>query len=374
LSPPSPLPPGAKEISMQLNDIWEDVLQDDDMDANSACNLNSPQLVQDSLNSNQPTPFSLELPPSYDNSPMIEITELMVDTSDPTSTPKKSELDILTPMPSPLNKHSKCQNEFCPYHNNVKISAVSSPSVYSFNSPDTSHSIKPPKTTKKRPNNKNEWSDVKRKRLLNLGQKYITKKGIAKDEKTLGLPCKCRYQCSNKITHEHRVKCFSHFWGLGDRTKQWNFVIKYTEKIKKKRCLNQDVPNNRKFTYKYYLPLITNSNEFLCEKVLVCQTMFLNTLAASSRIFKTAWKKFDGSAIVEQDQRGRHANHRTIITDNMKQSVCDHVRAFAPVESHYVRKNNTKLYLNGDLSIAKMHKLYLEWHDAEKYTCKASLR
>jgi hypothetical protein len=170
------------------------------------------------------------------------------------------------------------------------------------------------------------------------------------------------------------VKCFSHFWGLGDTTKQWNFVIKYTEKIKKKRCLNQDVPNNRKFTYKYYLPLITNSNEFLCEKVLVCQTMFLNTLAASSRIFKTAWKKFDGSAIVEQDQRGRHANHRTIITDNMKQSVCDHVRAFAPVESHYVRKNNTKLYLNGDLSIAKMHKLYLEWHDAEKYTCKASLR
>jgi hypothetical protein len=146
LSPPSPLPPGAKEISMQLNDIWEDVLQDDDMDANSACNLNSPQLVQDSLNSNQPTPFSLELPPSYDNSPMIEITELMVDTSDPTSTPKKSELDILTPMPSPLNKHSKCQNEFRPYHNNVNISAVSSPSVYSFNSPDTSHSTKPLKT------------------------------------------------------------------------------------------------------------------------------------------------------------------------------------------------------------------------------------
>ncbi|XP_073956599.1 uncharacterized protein [Choristoneura fumiferana] len=100
--------------------------------------------------------------------------------------------------------------------------------------------------------------------------------------------------------------------------------------------------------------------------------MFINTLAVTTRILKTAWKKYDGSTIIEEDQRGRHDNHKTILTDSMIQSVCDHVRAFTPVESHYTRKSSQKLYLPGELSIAKMHKLYLEWFDADKYTCKAS--
>lgn len=72
------------------------------------------------------------------------------------------------------------------------------------------------------------------------------------------------------------------------------------------------------------------------------------------------------------DRRGRHDNHKIVLDDAMKQSVCDHVRAFAPVESHYIRKNSQKLYLQGDLSIAKMFKLYLEWFDPEKHTFKAT--
>ncbi|CAF4755652.1 unnamed protein product [Pieris macdunnoughi] len=188
----------------------------------------------------------------------------------------------------------------------------------------------------------------------------------------MGPSCKCRYKCPDKISHQQRLECFTKFWQLGDRAMQWNFIIKYSVKMKKKRCLNQDTPNNRKHTFKYYLPLITGSSESHCEKTEVCQTMFINTLAVSTRILKTAWKKYDGSAILEEDRRGRHDNHKIVIDDAMKQSVCDHVRAFVPVESHYIRKNSQKLYLQGDLSIAKMFKLYLEWFDCEKYTSKAT--
>lgn len=51
--------------------------------------------------------------------------------------------------------------------------------------------------------------------------------------------------------------------------------------------------------------------------------------------------------------------------------MCDHVRSFAPIESHYVRKSSTKLYLDGSLSISKMFKLYKEWFDDSVYSSKA---
>lgn len=69
---------------------------------------------------------------------------------------------------------------------------------------------------------------------------------------------------------------------------------------------------------------------------------------------------------------GRHDNHKVVINEDMKRSVCDHVKAFDLVESHYIRKNSKKLYLPGDLTISKMFKIYQEWFDPDKYSTKAT--
>uniref|UniRef100_A0A6P7G4Q1 Uncharacterized protein LOC114337629 n=1 Tax=Diabrotica virgifera virgifera TaxID=50390 RepID=A0A6P7G4Q1_DIAVI len=355
-----PVIPGAEEIDSDLQGIVEDVLREENI-----VEYNAPE-----DESNPLSPVALEASQSFRHSPTIEIDELECSDITPTSTCTDRGRS-LTPMPSPLNFHAVCDNEFCADHEKQYVLQVPSPSVSSASSSATNKSNATPKTTKKRPRRQKEWSDVKRKCLKNLGQKYMSKGGVAKDEKTLGLPCKCRYKCFDKISHQQRVDCFSKFWQLGDRAKQWHFIVKFSQKFDKKRCLNQATPNNRKYTYKYFLPLITDSNVSHCDTVPVCQTMFVNTLAVSTRILKTAWKKFDGTSYIEEDKRGRHDNHKTVLTDAMVQSVCDHVKSFVPVESHYIRKNSKKLYLNGDLSIAKMHKLYLEWFDAVKYTCKA---
>lgn len=45
----------------------------------------------------------------------------------------------------------------------------------------------------------------------------------------------------------------------------------------------------------------------------------------------------------------------------MIKSVCDHVRHFQPVESHYVRSRNSKLYLDESLSYSRMFALYKNW-------------
>lgn len=372
----SPLPPGAEEISEELADVWEEVMHEDGVTKeitsdNSIQNVISYPPAED-IYSNQPSTFSLEVPSSFENSPLIQLEELL-EVSQHRSTPVM-ELSVPTPMPSPTNVHLICDSTFCPDHVDSS-SVISSSSFSTSNSPaalDSSNRTVTPKTTKKRKRCPQEWIDIKRKCLKNLGKKYITKKGKVIDEKTMGPPCKCRNKCIDKISQQQRLECFTKFWQLGDRAMQWNFIIKYSDKMKKKRCLNQDTPNNRKYTFKYYLPLITSSSESHCKKTDVCQTMFINTLSVSTRIIKTAWKKYDGSAILEEDRRGRHDNHKIVIDDAMKQSVCDHVRAFVPVESHYIRKNSQKLYLQGDLSIAKMFKMYLEWFDPEKYTSKAT--
>ena len=135
--------------------------------------------------------------------------------------------------------------------------------------------------------------------------------------------------------------------------------------------MNREVPNNRKYTFKYFLP-VTSDNEQSHSKVVdVCKTMFLNTLSVSGKIIKTSWEKYDGSTIIEDDKRGRHTNHKQIIKPDTVKSVCDHVRSFAPVESHYIRKTSSKLYLDGNLTISKMFLLYKDWFDVSIYSSKA---
>lgn len=297
---------------------------------------------------------------------MVEIQEIINDST--ASLNNEPNISLPTPIPSPVNGQTSCLSDFCPQYDDGVVNPTPSHLIDSIPSSQQKTKLS---TTKKRTKRKSEWSSVKRKCLKNLGKRYVNTNGVMEDEITMRSPCNCRYQCSNKLNHQQRIHCFSQFWNLGDRAKQWEYIVKYTEKLKKKRCRNQKISNNRKFTFKYYLPLITESTESQYERTEVCQRMFLNTLSVSTRILRTSWEKYDGSAHIVADQRGRHNNHRVVINEEMVKSVCDHIKSFAPIESDYIHKDSTKLYLSGDLSIAKMHKLYLEWYDSTKYNSKA---
>lgn len=174
---------------------------------------------------------------------------------------------------------------------------------------------------------------MKRKYLKNIGQKYVTKKGKVVDDKTLGPLCKCRYRCFEKIAHDQRYACFEKFWCLGNREKQWAFVVKYSKKMMKNRCLNRKVPNNRKFTFKYFLPVILDHEQGHSKLIDVCKTMFLNTLSVSDKIIKASWGKIRRQSIIEQYKRGCHSNHNQIIKPDTVKSVFDHVPLY-PQESY----------------------------------------
>jgi hypothetical protein len=161
------------------------------------------------------------------------------------------------------------------------------------------------------------------------------------------------------------LKIFSKFWSLGERLLQWKYVLKYTERIEKARKTTTETKHNRQYTYIYYLPTEEKT------KIKVCKTMFLNTISTSERIISTAWKKDYGYDIVEPDKRGKYDHKKTVIDDEMVRSVCDHVKCFPLVESHRIRKDSTKLYLDGVDSVSRMYNLYCEWEDLDKYSNKA---
>ncbi|KAH9627837.1 hypothetical protein HF086_001733 [Spodoptera exigua] len=321
----------------------------------------TPPFSEDPYPEEELTPLNIEVTSSFNNSPALYLEEF----EEPAvATPSTSQITLATPMPSPINVHRKCDDDFCPDHSSW---------IDSIQSEGTSGSTltqQKKRRSRKRLVNKDNWSDVKRKYLKNLGKSYVSKRGKFVEDKVMGKPCNCRYKCTEKITEDQRLECFTRFWKLGSTEKQWRFVAKYVKRAPKNRCLNRSTPNNRQFTLKYFLPVKSLNADVT--SINVCKTMFLKTLAVSESIIKTTFKKYDGVADFEEDYRGKHNHHKSIINNDMIKSVCDHVNSFVPVESHFIRKDSTKLYLDGSLSISRMFRMYSEWFDQNIYASKAT--
>lgn len=251
-------------------------------------------------------------------------------------------------------------------------SEISSASRVNTPSSTTSSRKKTFKTDKgkKRLAHKERWLVVQRKLKKNSGEEFVNKKGKVVESKELKNPCtdKCRLKCTQHISYDDRKRVFKYFWLLGEKKRHWEFVIKYTKKSLKRRQTTEVTKHDRQNTYKYFLPDAEK------KPVQVCKTMFLNTIALSERVVSTAWKKFDGNMVIEDDKRGRYEHKRRVYNDDMVKSVCDHVKCFPMVEAHYVRQNSSKLYLEGVESISRMYKLYCEWFDNSIYSSKASTK
>lgn len=219
-----------------------------------------------------------------------------------------------------------------------------------------------------------EWRDSKRKILKNSGKPYNSRDGKQRQGKSLEPSCKnsCKLKCFDRLNEDTRKKIFENFWAIGDHSKQYDFILRYVVKINKKRTVTHN-ESRRLFTYIYHLPCEENN---LQSKLVVCKKMFLNTLSCGPKMIRTALSKSDEKDnFTLLDKRGYHSHHVTSVNEEMKKSVCDHVRSFEPVSSHYCRKDSSKLYLDGTLSFPRMFNLYKEWFDSSKYDTKCeSLR
>jgi len=63
---------------------------------------------------------------------------------------------------------------------------------------------------------------------------------------------------------------------------------------------------------------------------------------------------------LSEDFRGKHKNHKAI-DPLIKDSVCNHIKLYPTIESHYLRKQTTRTFISGELNISKMHRMYEQY-------------
>ncbi|CAG9787842.1 unnamed protein product [Diatraea saccharalis] len=64
---------------------------------------------------------------------------------------------------------------------------------------------------------------------------------------------------------------------------------------------------------------------------------------------------------ISDDKRGRNGTRKNAIPDQVKESIRYHISQMPLVDSHYVRSRTSKKYLDEQLSLPLLYKLYLEW-------------
>lgn len=140
---------------------------------------------------------------------------------------------------------------------------------------------------------------------LNLGQAYASISSSQEiPPRQIKPPCtlKCRLKCFEKFSCDQREQLFSKFWGMGDINLQRSFISSCLVKVSAKyRYTNAENP--RGFNHAFYFTIANN-------KIRVCKTFFINTLAITDRMVRTVKAKTDSNGFVEQDNRGAHNHHK----------------------------------------------------------------
>ncbi|KAJ8911490.1 hypothetical protein NQ315_010862 [Exocentrus adspersus] len=90
----------------------------------------------------------------------------------------------------------------------------------------------------------------------------------------------------------------------------------------------------------------------------ICKTFLINTLGIPERQIRTVTaSRTTGSGIIPEDKRGKHAEQPKI-DEEVLDSVRAHIDSIPRVESHYIRANTSREFIDGGLSIAEMHRHY----------------
>ena len=102
--------------------------------------------------------------------------------------------------------------------------------------------------------------------------------------------------------------------------------------------------------------------------VRVCQKAFCAVHGFGPKRLTVLRRKLEGGQL-EHDRRGKHSNHPNV-SEDVKDLVRNIIiRSYPSRHSHYSRNDNSeRVYLPAELSIARLHRNFLEKHDPEYIT------
>ena len=93
----------------------------------------------------------------------------------------------------------------------------------------------------------------------------------------------------------------------------------------------------------------------------VCAVAFRNILGISDKRVRVAVQAVTTTGATRPDQRGRHKPAHAM-DNTRKELVVSHIKSFPTVSSHYTRAKSPHMrYMETNMSIKKMYRLYREW-------------
>jgi hypothetical protein len=154
-----------------------------------------------------------------------------------------------------------------------------------------------------------------------------------------------------------QVNLFKHFWRLSDE-KKLHFYAKFVERENTVRKRTEAEVSRRQNSFTFFFEVDGN-------RIRVCRDFFLSVIQISKqRVYYFFKSKFNpGTGVALTPTKGKHV--KKITNPQALEGVRAHINSFPVVESHYCRAESSKLYLDPQLSVAEMHRLFLEsdWYD-----------
>lgn len=210
-----------------------------------------------------------------------------------------------------------------------------------------------PRSTRKRERKPSKWKRNVKKLKKNSGESYTTASGRTVPSKCVKSPCKdnCFLKCNSSFTNEDRTQIHTGFWGLADVTRQRDFIVQSTSKIEPKyRYIKQGTTRERSNNLAY-------SFMKAGKKVRVCRKFFMSTLDIGDTVLRNAQKKISCEGFIEGEKRGKHGKQRKL-EESIKNSVRQHIESIKRIESHYLRAQTTREFVDGSLNLATLYRMY----------------
>ena len=113
--------------------------------------------------------------------------------------------------------------------------------------------------------------------------------------KVMGSPCKCKKNCSEKLSYEQQLKIFQDFWDIGDIMMRWSFIAKWVKRENKKshrwrkERTTKIKRRSREYSYKYYFA--DPNSENAVGEIEVCQAFFLATTKITKKVIANVFKE-----------------------------------------------------------------------------------
>ncbi|XP_037087629.1 uncharacterized protein LOC119108156 [Pollicipes pollicipes] len=215
----------------------------------------------------------------------------------------------------------------------------------------TSDQVKALLRSRRREKRPEEWKRHQRKNRRIAGKEYVNTKGELVQPKQMGDACNCRMKCFNRVDQATREGIFNGFYSLKSYDEQNAYLFGLIRKKEIAR-ISDSSSERRTCSYQYFVR---------CKgrEILVCKLAFANIHAITFKKIRMLSEKLDQNVMYPRDQRGKHMNRPSKISEEVKDQARKHIAEI--LKSSELRRFLKEDKVFGlDLNLAKMHKDYLK--------------